>query len=118
MNPPSIVKYKMPRARLTKNNRREINSRGLTVPSRRVENYEPNLESTALLWNSGVLPGSKPFHYKNKAKANFKNTWEGYLKQRAEANALAKKKKNNNNTKKITNNMKKNNNNGTRRALF
>ena len=111
MEPPPIEKYKVPRARLTNKNRRDINSRGLIVPKRKVENYEPNVNNHALLWNSGALTG-KPFNYKAKAKVNFKNTWNGYLQQRAEANAKAKKKPNNN-TKK--NNK---NNNGTRRTLF
>ena len=107
MEPPAIEKYRKPKPRLTRNNRKEINSRGITVPSRKLQNYEPNVNDHALLWNSGALTG-KPFNYKAKAKVNFKNTWNGYLQQRAEANALAKKKPNN--TRK--------NNNGTRRALF
>lgn len=112
MEPPAIEKYRKPKPRLTRNNRKEINSRGITVPSRNVKSYEPNVNDHALLWNSGALTG-KPFNYRAKAKVNFKNTWEGYLQQRAQANALAKKKPNNN-TKK----NKKNNNNGTRRTLF
>ena len=113
MEPPAIEKYRKSKGRLTRNERREINSRGIIVPPRKIENYEPNINDHALLWNSGTLTG-KPFNYRNKAKVNFKNTWEGYLQQRAEANALAKKKPNNN-TKK---NKKNNKNNGTRRALF
>jgi hypothetical protein len=110
MEPPAIEKYRRPKPRLTRNNRKEINSRGITVPSRNVKNFEPNVDVNALLWNSGTLTG-KPFNYRNKAKVNFKNTWNGYLKQRANANALAKKKPNNK--------TKKNkNNNGTRKVLF
>jgi hypothetical protein len=110
MEPPAIEKYRRPKPRLTRNNRKEINSRGIAVPSRNVKNFEPNVNENVLLWNSGTLTG-KPFNYRNKAKVNFKNTWEGYLKQRANANALAKKR---------PNNTKRNNkiNNGTRRALF
>jgi len=110
MEPPAIEKYRKPKPRLTRNNRKEINSRGITVPSRNIKSYEPNVNEHALLWNSGALSG-KPFNYKNKAKVNFKNTWNGYLKQRANANALAKKK---------PNNTKRNNknNNGTRKVLF
>jgi hypothetical protein len=107
MEPPAIEKYRKPKARLTRNNRKEINSRGITVPSRNVKSYEPNVNEHALLWNSGSLTG-KPFNYRVKAKANFKNSWNGYLKQRAEANALAKKKPNNT----------RRNNNGTRKVLF
>lgn len=111
MEPPPVRNNKRKtRGRLSRNERREINSRGIRVPPRKIENYEPNLNDHALLWNSGTLTG-KPFNYRNKAKVNFKNTWNGYLQQRAEANALAKKKPNN--TRK-----NKNNNNGTRRALF
>jgi hypothetical protein len=114
MEPPPVrVNKRKAKGRLTKNELRKINTRGLTVPSRNVKNYEYNLNEDAVLWNAGTLPGSKPFNYRNKAKVNFKNTWEGYLQQRAEANALAKKKPNNK-TKK----NKNNNNNGTRRALF
>lgn len=114
MEPPPVrINKRKSKGRLTRNERREINSRGIIVPPRKIENYEPNINDHALLWNSGTLTG-KPFNYRNKAKVNFKNTWEGYLQQRAEANALAKKKPNNN-TKK---NKKNNNNNGTRRALF
>ena len=110
MEPPAIEKYRRPKPRLTRNNRKEINSRGIAVPPRNVKNFEPNVNEHALLWNSGTLTG-KPFNYRNNAKVKFKNTWEGYLKQRANANALAKKR---------PNNTKRNNknNNGTRRALF
>jgi len=108
MEPPAIEKYRKPKPRLTRNNRKEINSRGITVPSRKLENYEPNVNEHTLLWNSGTLTG-KPFNYKTKAKANQKNSWEAYLKQRANANALAKKK---------PNNTKRNNKNGTRKVLF
>ena len=110
MEPPAIEKYRKPKPRLTRNNRKEINSRGITVPSRNVKSYEPNVNDHALLWNSGALSG-KPFNYRNKAKANQKNSWNNYLKQRAQANAMAKKKPNN--TRK-----NKNNNNGTKRKLF
>jgi len=114
MEPPPVrINKRKSKGRLTRNERSEINSRGIAVPSRNVKNFEPNVNENVLLWNSGVLPGSKPFNYRNKAKVNFKNTWEGYLKQRANANALAKKRPNN--TKR---NNKNNNNNGTRRALF
>ena len=112
MEPPAIEKYRKPKPRLTRNNRKEINSRGITVPSRNVNSFEPKLHETALLWNSGALTG-KPFNYKEKAKVNFKNTWNGYLQQRAEANAKAKKKPKNNTRK-----NKPNNNNGTRKVLF
>jgi hypothetical protein len=109
MEPPAIEKYRKPRPRLTRNNRKEINSRGITVPSRKVQNYEPNVNDHALLWNSGALTG-KPFNYRAKAKVNQKNSWNNYLKQRAQANAMAKKKPNNT--------RKNNNNNGAKRKLF
>ena len=110
MEAPAIEKYRRPKPRLTRNNRKEINSRGIIVPPRKIENYEPNVNDHALLWNSGALTG-KPFNYKAKAKTNQKNSWNNYLKQRANANALAKKK---------PNNTKRNNknNNGTRKVLF
>jgi hypothetical protein len=110
MEPPAIEKYRKPKPRLSRHNRNEINSRGIKVPSKKVENYEPNVNDHALLWNSGALTG-KTFNYRTKAKANQKNSWNGYLKQRAEANALAKKR---------PNNTKRNNknNNGTRKVLF
>ena len=108
--PPVRNNKRKSKGRLTRTERSEINSRGIAVPSRNVKNFEPNVNENVLLWNSGTLTG-KPFNYRNKAKMNFKNTWEGYLKQRANANALAKKRPNN--TKR-----KIKNNNGTRRALF
>jgi hypothetical protein len=114
MEPPPVrVNKRKAKARLSRKERIKINEYGLNIPSKELENYTVNLNTNALLWNAGTLPGSKPFNYRNKAKVNFKNTWEGYLQQRAEANALAKKKPNNK-TKK----NKNNNNNGTRRALF
>ena len=109
MEPPAIEKYRKPKPRLTRNNRKEINSRGITVPSRNVKSYEPNVNDHALLWNSGALTG-KPFNYKVKAMVNQTKSWNNYLKQRAQANAMAKKKPNNN--------TRKNNNNGTKRKLF
>ncbi|NBO71624.1 hypothetical protein EBV26_14260 [bacterium] len=111
MEPPPVRNNKRKsKGRLTRNERSEINSRGIAVPSRNVKNFEPNVNENVLLWNSGTLTG-KPFNYRNKAKVHFKNTWEGYLKQRANANALAKKRPNN--TKRNNKNT-----NGTRRALF
>jgi hypothetical protein len=116
MEPPPVRNGKraMTRARLTNNERREINEYGLVIPSRNSKNYAPKINNSALLWSSGLLPGSKPFNYRNKAKKNLKNTWEGYLQQRANAEAKAKA---NANTRKKNKN-KANNNNGTRRALF
>jgi len=69
MEPPAIEKYRRPKRCLTKKECNEINSRGITVPSRNVKNFEPNVGKTALLWNSGALTG-KPFNYREKAKAN------------------------------------------------
>jgi len=113
--PPEVGRKQRAVARLTNAERREINEYGLEVPSKKSENYAPNINKSALLWNSGLLPGSKPFNYRNKAKKNLKNTWEGYLQQRANAEAKAKA---NANTRKKNKNKNKGNNNGTRRALF
>jgi hypothetical protein len=113
--PPEVGRKQRAVARLTNNERREINEFGLAIPSKNSKNYAPNINKPALLWNSGLLPGSKPFNYRNKAKKNLKNTWEGYLQQRANAEAKAKANANTRNKKK---NKNKGNNNGTRRALF
>jgi len=112
--PPEVGRKQRAVARLTNNERREINEFGLVIPSKNSMNYAPKITNSALLWSSGLLPGSKPFNYRNKAKKNLKNTWEGYLQQRANAEAKAKA---NANTRKKNKN-KNNNNNGTRRSLF
>jgi hypothetical protein len=95
MEPPSIQKYRIPRPRLTRNNRKEINEYGLEVPSKNSKNYEPNIHEHAMLFNSGSL-GTKPFNYRNNSKRK--------------RNAARKLYMENNNTKK--------NNNGTKRTLF
>jgi hypothetical protein len=99
MEPPGIVKYRRPRARLTKNNRKVFNEYGLVVPSKKSENYEPNVNDHAVLWNSGMLPGKKTYNYRNKVKVNKKTAWNEYLEQRGKAET-------------------KNNKNKTRRTLF
>ena len=111
MEPPQIVKYRTKRARLTNRERREINEYGLNVPSKNTKNYEPNVTSTTMLLSSGNLPGSRQFNYKVKATANRNNSWERYLRERANAKVRA-----NNKTKKNRNRNR--NNNGTRRTLF
>jgi hypothetical protein len=112
MEPPSIQKYRVPRARLTKNNRREINEYGLEVPSKNSKNYGPNINEHAMLFNSGTL-GTKAFNYRNNSKKKRNNARKNYMEQRAKLAALPPV------TPKKNNNTKKNkNNNGTRRALF
>ena len=116
--PPIRNNKRKTRGRLTNKEMREINEHGLVIPPRDQAAYEPNLNSHALLWNAGTLPGSKPFNYRVKAKANQKSAWNEYLEQRAEAEAKVKvnaNAKRNKNTRTIAN---KRNNNGTRRALF
>ena len=95
MNPPSIGKYRRPTARLTNEERKNINEFGLTIPSKKTANYEPNVNEHALLMNSR-------YNYKNKARANKTASWNNYLKQRKNANTRR-------------NNTKKNN---TKRSLF
>lgn len=115
MEPPSIQKYRIPKARLTNKNRKEINEYGLTIPSKNSKNYEPNIHEHAMLWNSGTLPGSKAFNYRNNAKTKRNAARRNYMEQRAKLAALPPVTPKKNNVKK--NNTKKNNN-GTRRALF
>jgi hypothetical protein len=114
MEPPAIVRYRTKKPRLTNNERREINEYGLKIPSKNVKNYEPDLNSTAALLNSGILAGSNKFNYKVKAKTNRNNSQRLYLQARANAQAKA-----NNKTKKRPRNNNTNTNpNGTKRALF
>jgi len=115
MEPPQIVRYRTKKPRLTSNERREINEYGLNIPSKNTTNYEPPINSTAMLFNSGILAGSNQFNYKVKAKANRNNSQRRYLQVRANAIAKANNKTKKNNRKSPRNN---NNNNGTRRALF
>ena len=118
MDPPKINRYKIPRSRLTNNNRTKINEYGIPIPSKKVENYEPSLNSTAMLFNSGILPGSTRVRYNVKAKAKRNNAWEAYLQERSKAEVKARvnaNKTKRNNRKRVRNN---NGNNGTRRTLF
>lgn len=108
MEPPPINRHKMPRSRLTNNNRKKINEYGIQIPSKKVENYEPSLNSTAMLLNSGTLPGSTRVRYNVNAKARRNNAWEAYLRKWTNAKARE--------TKKNKNRVR--NNNGTRRTLF
>jgi len=110
MEPPQINRHKMPRSRLTNNNRKKINEYGIQIPSKKVENYEPSLNSTAMLLNSGTLPGSTRVRYNVNAKARRNNAWEAYLRKWTNAKARANKTKKNKN--------RAPNNNGTRRTLF
>jgi hypothetical protein len=110
MEPPEIVRYRKPKARLTKNNRRNINEYGLRIPSNNSKNYEPNINEHAMLWNSGSL-GSKPFNYRNNAKTKRNAAKKNYMEQRAKLAALPPV------TPKKSNNIKKNNN-VTRKTLF
>jgi hypothetical protein len=109
MEPPPVRNSKraMIRPRLTNNERKEINEYGLLVPSKNSKNYEPNLNSHTTLWNAGTLPGTRPFNYRNQAKANTKTAWNQYLEKRAKAEANAsgsntRRNKNNKSNKKNT----------------
>lgn len=115
MDPPQINRYKMPRSRLTNNNRTKINEYGIPIPSKNVKNYEPSFNSTAMLLNSGILPGSTRVRYNVKAKAKRNNAWEAYLQERSKAEAKARA---NANKTKRNNRNRVRNNNGTRRTLF
>ena len=115
MEPPQIVRYRTKKARLTNNERKEINEYGLKIPSNKPENYEPNLGTTAMLLSSGNLPGSRRYNYKGNAKAKRNNSRRRYLQERANAQAKAIANTNKNTKKRPRNN---NNNNGTTRALF
>ncbi len=106
MEPPSIGKYRIPKARLTNKNRQNINEYGLKVPSKKSQNYEPNLNKTAVLMNSSG------FNYKKNAAVAQKSSWNNYLKQRANANAKANSKAN------VTKRNNKKNKNNTRKVLF
>jgi hypothetical protein len=101
MEPPEIVKYRRPKARLTKNNRREINEYGLNIPSKRSKNYEPNINETALLINTRT-----GYNYRKNAQTKRNAARKLYMEQRAKLAALPP----------VT--PKKNNNNGTRKTLF
>lgn len=105
MEPPEIVKYRRPKARLTNRNRKNINEYGLKIPSKNSRNYEPNVNDHALLWES------TGYNFKVKAKANRNASQKSYMEQRAKLAALppVTPKKNNNTKKK---------NNGTKRTLF
>lgn len=121
MEPPPVRNGKraMIRPRLTNNERKEINEYGLAVPSRNSKNYEPNLNSHATLWNAGTLPGTRPFNYRNQARANTKTAWNQYLEKRAKANANTRKNngKNGKNGKNGNRNTRKNNPNDPRIKL-
>jgi hypothetical protein len=101
MEPPSIGKYRIPKARLTNKNRQNINEYGLKVPSKKPVNYEPNLNKTAVLMNSSG------FNYKKNAAVAQKSSWNNYLKQRAKANANSRANKTRRNNKKNKNNTRK-----------
>jgi hypothetical protein len=70
MEPPKIIRYRNKKARLTNKNRKN------TVPSNRVENYEPGIHETVMLMNT-----STGYNYRNKAKANMKASWNNYMKR-------------------------------------
>jgi hypothetical protein len=108
MEPPQINRHKMPRSRLTNNTRKKINEYGIEIPSKNVENYKPSLEKTAMLFSSGILPGSTRVRYNVNAKARRNNAWEAYLRKWTNAKARETKKNKN----------RARNNNGTRRTLF
>jgi len=107
--PPELGRKQRAVARLTRNERNKINEYGLKVPSRNSENYQPNLNSHAVLWNAGTLPGTRPFNYRNKANLNKKSAWNEYLEQRAKAEANASGSNTRRNKNKKGNNGKKNN---------
>ena len=108
MEPPAIEKYRIPKARLTKNNRREINEYGLNIPSKRSKNYEPNINETALLINTRT-----GYNYRKNAQTKRNAARKLYMEQRAKLAALPPV------TPKKNNNTKRNNkNNGTKRVLF
>ena len=112
MEPPPVRnKRTTSRTRLTNNERRKINEYGLVVPSTNSENYEPNLNSRALLWNAGTLPGTRAYNYRNQAKVNKKSAWNEYVEQRARAEANA----NNSTRRRNKKNGNKANNTNTRR---
>jgi hypothetical protein len=104
MEPPSIGKYRIPKARLTNKNRQNINEYGLKVPSKKPVNYEPNLNKTAVLMNSSG------FNYKKNAVVAQKSSWNNYLKQRANSKA--------NSRANVTKRNKNKNKNNTRKVLF
>jgi hypothetical protein len=112
--PPAIRNTKRKsRARLSNNERREINEHGLVVPYSDPKNYEPNLNNNALLWSSGTL--QPKFNYRNKAKANQKSAWNEYLRLRAKAEAnKAKNTRNKGNKGNKNNKGNTRKNNGTR----
>ena len=82
-------------------NRRNTNEYGLTIPSRRSENYEPELNNTAPLLN---LTNPDGFNYRKNALAKRNAAWANYKSRRnAKAAAAIKKppvKRKNNNTQK------------------
>jgi hypothetical protein len=102
--PPAIRNTKRKsRARLSNNNRREINEHGLVVPYTDPKNYEPNLNAHATLWSSGTL--EPKFNYRNQAKVNKKTAWNEYLRLRAnaESNKAKNGKTRKNNGKRVIN---------------
>uniref|UniRef100_A0A6C0ANG6 Uncharacterized protein n=1 Tax=viral metagenome TaxID=1070528 RepID=A0A6C0ANG6_9ZZZZ len=115
MEPPP-VRNKGPRTlrRLTEPEMLEINEHGLEIPSRNSKNFEPNLDKSALLVSTGTL--APKYNYRNKAKANQENTWEAYLKKRANAEARAKGNRSNRNTRKNKRNRNNRNNRNTRKG--
>ena len=114
MEPPSIGKYRIPKARLTNKNRQNINEYGLKVPSKNPVNYEPNLNKTAVLMNSSG------FNYKKNAVVAQKSSWNNYLKQRANSEAKTNSRANSraNSKANVTRRNKNKNKNNTRKVLF
>jgi hypothetical protein len=107
MEPPEVVRYRRPVARLSNKNRQEINEYGLVVPSKRSGNYEPNINGFAVLMNAKT-----GFNFKKKANKNKTAAQNVYMKKRATM-------KNNVNMKKNT--MKNNatmKNNGKKQLSF
>lgn len=95
MEPPEVVRYRRPVARLSNKNRQEINEYGLVVPSKRSGNYEPNINGFAVLMNA-----KSGFNFKKKAKENKTAAQNLYMKKRATMknkvnNATMKNKVNN-----------------------
>lgn len=75
---PEIVRYRMPRPRVL--NRSNINEYGLTIPSKKSEDYEPPMNNTAMLINF-----SKGLNYKKEARAKRNAAWKNYQTKRANA---------------------------------
>ena len=75
-NPPEIERKKA-RARLTNRNRNNINEYGLRIPSKKSNNYQPNIMENALLINA-----TTGYNFKKKANNNAKQDWANYTRKR------------------------------------